>query len=173
MRTETKDRIIAALERAFKTAGAESLEQGMALCSSVFGGLYRITEPLKSREVISAWFDQVPDPSAEEEAMLVACFEMLPTLIRMAVQGFADDLARQLPHPPGGRPQTLSPGAQKEICAFIGQLHAQGVELREAKKRAARKWDVSVRTVQRAWSTRSASAERKFDPKELLEYLRN
>jgi len=96
MRSETKDRIIAALERAFRVAGAENLEQGMATCSRVFEGLYRITEPLKNREIISAWFDQVPEPSAEDEAMLVASFEMLPTLVRMGVQGLCRGVVQDI-----------------------------------------------------------------------------
>jgi len=171
MRAETKERILAALETSFRVAGAENLEQGMALCSRLFESLYRAFEPLKNRKTISAWFDQVPEPGPEDEAMLVACCEMLPTLLRMNVQAFAEELSKTMPHAPGGRPQALSPDAQKEICKFIGQLHSEGVELREAKKRASRKWDVSVRTVQRLWSTRARCAERKFDAKQLMEYL--
>ena len=114
----------------------------------------------------------MPEPSSEEEAELVACFEILPMLLRMNVQAFAEELSKTMPHAPGGRPPALSPEAQKEICTFIGQLHAEGVELREAKKRAARKWNVSVQTVQRTWSTRAAGGKRRFDPKELMEFMR-
>ena len=49
MRAETKERMFAALEKSFRVAGAENLEQGMALCSRLFESLYRAFEPLKNR----------------------------------------------------------------------------------------------------------------------------
>ncbi len=173
MHSETKHRIITALDAAFRTAGADGLEQGMTLCSKLFEALYRITEPLKSRDAIEAFLDHMQEPSAEEETLLVASVEMLPVLVRMAVQDIADDMSKALPHPPGGRPRALSPEDHKEVCEFVGRLHTQGVALREAKKRAARKWSVSAVTVERAWRMRGQPVEKRFEAKELMRYLQS
>ena len=50
----------------------------MALCSRLFESLYRVMEPLKNRETISVWFDQVPEPGPDDEAMLACVRTGLP-----------------------------------------------------------------------------------------------
>jgi DNA invertase Pin-like site-specific DNA recombinase len=74
----------------------------------------------------------------------------VPYLLRRSLQA----ATQSLPPSPGGRPQELRPEQRKEICLQIGQLYGQGIELRDAQKRMAQRYGVSLRTIQRAWQER-------------------
>ena len=82
---------------------------------------------------------------------VISLIRTLPYLLRSYLQ----DTAKALPPSPGGRPQELTPEQRKEVCVRIGHLYGQGVELRDAQKRMAQHYDVSLRTIQRAWQERA------------------
>lgn len=68
------------------------------------------------------------------------------------------EAARRLPHPKGGRRKVLSEEqrvkARREIGELIGN---QGCEQKDAVETAARRFNVSVRTMQRVWQERPRS----------------
>jgi hypothetical protein len=41
-----------------------------------------------------------------------------------------------------------------DICEYIGNLYAKRVSVHTAQKRAAAKWNISIRTVERVWASR-------------------
>jgi hypothetical protein len=92
-----------------------------------------------------------PDPSPEELETVLTLIRTVPYLLRNQLQG----AAKSLPPAPGGRPRELSAEQSREICMQIGQLYGLGVELPDAQKRMARRYSVSLRTIQRAWQHRA------------------
>jgi hypothetical protein len=68
----------------------------------------------------------------------------------------AQELAKHLPQRRGGGAPSQMPGQaeRREICNEISKLHAEGVLLGAAQRRAATKWNKSVRMVQRIWAQR-------------------
>ncbi len=92
-----------------------------------------------------------PDPNPEELETVLTLIRTVPYLLRNQLQG----AAKSLPPAPGGRPRELSPEQSRESCMQIGQLYGLGVELPDAQKRMARRYGVSLRTIQRAWQHRA------------------
>jgi hypothetical protein len=92
-----------------------------------------------------------PDPSAEEFEKVTTFLRSLPYLLR----GLLQEAAKGLPPPPGGRPHGLTPDQSREACRQIGQLYGDGVDLAEGKLRMARRYGVSLSTIQRAWKKRT------------------
>jgi hypothetical protein len=104
-----------------------------------------------NREELTAFLVTGPDPNPEEMETVLTLIRTVPYLLRGSLQ----NAAKSLPSSPGGRPRELRPEQRKEICLNIGQLYGLGVELRDAQKRMARRYDVSFRTIQRAWQERA------------------
>jgi hypothetical protein len=104
-----------------------------------------------NREELTAFLVTGPDPNPEEMETVLTLIRTVPYLLRGSLQ----NAAKSLPPSPGGRPRELRPEQRKEICLNIGQLYGLGVELRDAQKRMARRYDVSFRTIQRAWQERA------------------
>ncbi len=106
----------------------------------------------KNREELAAFLLTAgPDRRPEELETVLTLIRTVPYLLRNHLQG----AAKNLPPSPGGRPRELSPQQSREICMQIGQLYGLGVELPHAQKRMAQRYDVSLRTIQRAWQERA------------------
>ena len=104
----------------------------------------------RSRESLAAALITGPDPNPEELERWLGFIRAVPYFLRSALQG----IAKTLPPPPGGRPRELGPQECMEVCLQIGNLYGQGVELPDAQKRMAQRYDVSLRTIQRIWQQR-------------------
>jgi hypothetical protein len=64
---------------------------------------------------------------------------------------------KALDHPKGGRPKLLTDTDKRKACDEISELmRMSGLELREAVQRAADRYGVSVRTMQRVWQGRAS-----------------
>src|SRR5215470_4009235 len=104
-----------------------------------------------NREQLTALLVTGPDPSPEEMEGLLTLIRTMPYLLRGSFQ----NATKSLPPSPGGRPRELNAEQRKQICLQIGQLYGLGVELPDAQKRMARRYAVSLRTIQRAWQQRA------------------
>jgi hypothetical protein len=93
-----------------------------------------------------------PDLPPEKVEKVFSVIRTLPYLLRGAFQ----NIVKALPPSPGGRPHELTPEQRREVCNQIGFLYGQGVELADAKKRMAQRYDVSLSTIQRAWKKRAS-----------------
>jgi len=112
----------------------------------------QVWDNAKSREELTAFLLTTgPDPKPEELETVLTLIRTVPYLLRNQFQG----VAKRLPPSPGGRPRGLSPEESKEVCLQIGKLYGLGVGLPDAQKRLARRYDVSLRTIQRAWQERT------------------
>jgi len=115
-----------------------------------YGLFQQVWNHAHNRDELTAFLIRGPDPSPEEMETVITLIRTVPYLLRRSFQ----DATQSLPPSPGGRPRELSPEQRKEICFQIGQLYGQGVEVRDAQKRIARRYGVSLRTIQRAWQER-------------------
>ena len=115
-----------------------------------YGHFQQVWNHAGSREELTAFLLSGPDPSPEEMETVLTLIRTVPYLLRRSLQA----ATQSLPPSPGGRPQELRPEQRKEICLQIGQLYGQGIELRDAQKRMAQRYGVSLRTIQRAWQER-------------------
>lgn len=105
----------------------------------------------RSREELTASLLGGPDPNPGELETWLAFIRTLPYFLRSSFGG----MAKSLPPPPGGRPRELTPQECMEVCVQIGQLYGQGVQVVDAQKRMAKRYGVSLRTIQRAWQDRA------------------
>jgi hypothetical protein len=142
-------------------------------CQKLGGDLYEVMK--KAPQVVEKWkryaplFQQVwnhagnreeltafllpmeSDPKPEELETVLTLIRTVPYLLR----GHLQSAAKSLPPSPGGRRRELSPEQSREICVQIGQLYGLGVRLPDAQKRMAQRYNVSLRTIQRAWQQKA------------------
>jgi len=157
VRKQLCDQLISETEQSFQKMGLD-LYEIMQRASAVvekwkryYGLFQQVWNHASSREELTAFLVTGPDPSPEEMETVLTLIKTVPYLLRSSLQ----DAAKSLPPSPGGRPRELRPEQRKEICLQIGQLYGQGVELRDAQKRLAQRYHVSLRTIQRAWQGRA------------------
>jgi hypothetical protein len=111
----------------------------------------QVWQNANTREEAIQFLLNLPDPKPEEFEKVVAFLKALPYVLR----GLLQEAAKGLPPSPGGRPHGLTPDQSREVCRQIGQLYGEGVDLAEAKLRMARRYGVSLSTIQRAWKKRA------------------
>ena len=157
MKKEICDQLIAETEQSFQKMGLdfyETMKRAPAVIEKwkryapIFQQLW---SHATGRSELTAFLLTGPDPSPEEIETVLTLIRTVPYLLRSYLQ----DAAKSLPPSPGGRPQELNSEQRKEACLQIGQLYGLGVEVRDAQKRMARRYDVSLRTIQRAWQERA------------------
>ncbi len=157
MRQEVCDQLISECEQTFQKMGVdfyEAMEGAPRVVEKLKGyaALFqRFWEHAGTREELAAFLAQGPDLQPAELETVLALIRTVPYLLRSQFQ----TVAKRLPPSPGGRPRGLSPEQSKEVCLQIGTLYGGGVELPEAQKRMARRYGVSLRTIQRAWRERA------------------
>jgi len=120
-------------------------------CKKYYGLFQPFWNHAGSREELTAFLLSGPDLNPAEMETVLTLIRTIPYLLRRAFQ----DATQSLPPSPGGRRRELLPEQRQEICLRIGQLYGLGVEVRDAQKRMAQRYDVSLRTIQRAWQERA------------------
>ena len=86
----------------------------------------------------------LPEPTPEEVGKLKLEF-------RKKLRPMVLETAKRIPIPPGGRPRKLNERESRVVCEEIGELLGQGVDLKDAQARIARRYGTGLRTIQRAW----------------------
>ncbi|WP_353071480.1 hypothetical protein [Tunturiibacter gelidiferens] len=114
---------------------------------------YEILGMIDTREKFSTVFASLPEEAVPEiEKFFKFLFkEFLPTH-RLAAQ----ELTKALPQRrTGGRKSKMpSEAICRKICAEIIGLHAKGVSKGDAQQRAAQKWKMSKRMIEKIWADR-------------------
>ena len=157
MKKEVCEHLICEFEQSFQKMGLdfyEAMKRAPAVVErwkKYYPVAQRVWSNSRSREELSAALLAGPDPDPEEFETWLAFIRTLPYFLRNSLQG----IAKGLPPSPGGRPRQLTPQECMEVCLRLGQLYGQGVEVADAQKRMARRYDVSLRTIQRAWQERA------------------
>jgi hypothetical protein len=115
---------------------------------TLIGEVYKSVSKLDGSE--EALRNAGPEKIAEVNAkMRSAPFE----LRRMLKHGY-----KQLPHSPGGRSRAIPDEKQQVVINHIVELIRYGMEPREAKAAAARRYGVSLSTIQRVWRHRKTGS---------------
>ncbi len=158
MRKEVCDQLISECEQTCQKLGGDLYEvmkkapQVVEKWKRYAPFFQQVWNNAKNREELAAFLLTAgPDPRPEELETVLTLIRTVPYLLRNHLQ----DAAKSLPPSPGGRPRELSPQQSREICMQIGQLYGLGVELPDAQKRMARRYHVSLRTIQRAWQQKA------------------
>ena len=163
--------LVEAFDGGFRAVGGESLESGIALAAKLLRLLLVWMEQMQTREDTLRILSQVQQPTSEEMQFIIGIAQSLPQLIAAGAKLLANDLAVEYPIQTGGRPKSLDRESRGALRSFIGQLYAEGVELRIAKKRAAQRFNVSLSTVNRAWAARKHPEREKPSIPEMIKFL--
>ena len=160
MHKATRGKILAVLEEALRKAGQSIDLEFARLALKVLRKHAAPTDNLTTIIVSGVWagvsrsLDDADEPTPE--GLMKICEEMktVPYAIKKPAATQFRAVVRQLPHPKGGRKRKLTDAKVIEVRHKLGQLDAEGYERVDALKQLAREYDVSVRTIQRAWQTR-------------------
>ena len=169
MREQLCDQLISETEQSFQKMGLDLytiMQRAPAVVEKwkrYYGLFQQVWNHASSREELTAFLVTGPDPSPEEMETVLTLIRTVPYLLRSSLQ----NATKSLPPSPGGRPRELRPEQRKEICLQIGQLYGLGVELRDAQKRLAQRYDVGLRTIQRAWQERAKWSSNSYKGKNL------
>jgi hypothetical protein len=166
MKTESAKKIIDAYLDVFEDLSVRTFNQGLAFVLSSFEENLNTLKQVRTREALHALLLKEPEPEPFVLDARIEAIRLLPYTIRKVLPEAMRDLAKTLPHDPGGRPRGLVGEEPKYVCEEIGKLVARGVRLLDAQTRLALRMsqkkgkEVSLRTVQRAWQNR----KQWFDP---------
>lgn len=117
----------------------------------------RVDSIMKLLEDVPMEGDDAEQRQARVE-FLREVFQQVPSLTRSLAIELAGRAKQNLPPSPGGRPRIATPERAQAVCGFIGRLFGQGVPLQAAKQRAAQRFALSQRTVDRIWAQRGKQA---------------
>jgi hypothetical protein len=161
---ESRDQILDAIEEAFQAAGASSYDDGIQTVIRLFDELQRSIQLIKTREHAATLLDLMPELPVHDEPLVVAAAKFLPQLLAMNIGQVVDKLVADFKPHISGRPRTLADDRKLAVVDYMGQLHLDGNSITVCKRYAARRFKVSVRTVERAWHdrTRIREGERKI-----------
>jgi hypothetical protein len=112
----------------------------------------QVWEHARNREELTAFLLTGPDLQPEELETVLTLIRTIPYVLRNHLQGAAKSPP---PSPRWSAQKVLKPEQSKEVCLQIGQLFGLGVGLPDAQKRMANRYNVSLRTIQRAWRKRA------------------
>lgn len=158
MNAQLCDRILDAADEVFRAAGAADFETGIQTVCTMFERLLQVAERLKSREAVRTMLTELPDVPRDQEELVVSAVRMVPAFLRAEVIPNVNTALKDLPRLPGGRRPSLTPEASVQLCSFIAELYGKGVRLKACKQRAAQRFGIGLRTVERVWSQRGCHA---------------
>ncbi len=161
MRPESAKRIIDAYFDVFDQLSIQTFNQGLGFVLNQLEERLRLLRSIRTREGFQAQLLKEPEPDPSELDAQVEAIYLMPYTIRKALPEAIHEMAQIFPNDPGGRVRILTDKESRYVCEETGKLFAQGVALVDAQKRLAARMskkkgkEVSLRTVQRAWQSRS------------------
>jgi hypothetical protein len=168
MKDETVQAVIECIERVLPQIGIPTLEDaGVAV--QRFADILNQIAPFCNRVRLKEELAKI-EVSAADDMLIRAATENFPAL---AVALFAEALPqmrKEFPVINAGRPKSLTSEQQRAVCEYVGQLYAEGLEIKIAKHRAAQKFHVSASTINRTWAGRKKG--HKPSIKEVVEILK-
>jgi hypothetical protein len=164
MKPDQRDRIWKALDMAATKVSGMNLEQSVAKGQQFFALLADLTALVTTRAQIAEIFDNLPDLTFKEEALIRVGCRFAPQLLRLGLTAAAETGKKRLPQVPGGRSRALSREEENQVCRLIGELLIYGTSLKDAISRASQRFDVSRRTIERVWAHRLQVSEDSFEP---------
>lgn len=158
MTPELRDRLLALADEKLKLAGFGSVEEFFERGYQAIDKLGKAFENLRTRDGLVAILNKIDVPK-EDEPFVIATFRYFPYLLRELLGYISEVELKRLPGSPTGRKPSLNSEQATNVCAYVASLYGKGVELRVAKQRAAQRYAISIRTVERAWHNRRAKTD--------------
>lgn len=170
MRPELRDEFLRAADEAVQQVGCGSFENAIDFVCRFAEGLLNLAQPMRTREGLEKAFDGMADLDADMEQVAIALTRRLPQFLAVVVTEHGAKAVQEfLPERKRGRRAAIAEQDQAALCDYIGELHVRkGVSEAVAKRRAAQKFGVSLRTVHRIWNDRAAIMGRVPEPDDLL-----
>ena len=159
MTPETRDVILENIENALRSAGSADYETGIATVSTLLDWCRNHIEMIRTRQHLALILETLPPMDPEEESMAVACTALLPQLVASTVGDLYKQFSSDFKPAATGRPNVLGKDQYLRLVKYVGDMHVQGYTLSVCKRRAATKFGVSVRTVERIWQVRASLME--------------
>jgi hypothetical protein len=153
MKEEDAEKIVAAADKGFELGGLTSFEAGVGRVRQLAEFLLKMASRTESRDSAKRLLMEGPEISPEELEKLLSFLQEIAYRIREMLP----EVAKTIPHDPGGRPISLTEAKKRQACAEIASLYGRGVGVGVAIKRVAQKFGVSERTLRRAWQERASS----------------
>jgi hypothetical protein len=156
MEQKTIQKFVAAFEEVAKQMNAEDYDW-MADRAAQMVPMIRITADLieksKSRADLTAWLEKFPEPEPSLVDFIVRAVHTVPRAFGSTIRDIV--MTHNLPSPLKGRPR-ISQKTAYEVCTFISDLYGRnGVPILHAKQRAARRFGLSPRSIDRLWTDRA------------------
>jgi hypothetical protein len=175
MKDKDLEQFVEAIERAFVSAGAKDFEDGVRIAKKLIGFFYEGVQSIETKQDFIRAIAQCPPSMIGELDKGLLLVKNLPGVVRHLLIRLARMAASSFSPLPSGRPVVIPPRLGPEILDFIATLNRKGCSLTIAKDRAAKKYDVSRRTIDRLWSDRASYAgdvaPAKVTMADALEYL--
>ncbi|MBZ5526219.1 MAG: hypothetical protein LAP21_28710 [Acidobacteriia bacterium] len=160
MRKKTRESILALLDEAFRTA---DMPVDLEFTNLALRILRKYRAPRNDltaiivggvRAGVARALDDAEEPTADGLKQIFSEMKAIPYAIRKPATKAFRGAVKELPHPPGGRPRSLSDEKNHEVIDAVAELNRSGVKLQVAFGRVALRLGVSSRTVQRVWQDR-------------------
>jgi hypothetical protein len=153
MRPEAKEQLLANLDESARALGGTSIQDGIVLARRILAKLVEIMDTVQSREQLVKALDDW-NVLPELESLMIQGAADAPRILRWMAMNTNKAANASLPSLPKGRP-AVPAQKQVEIVEFVKDLYVQhGVQLEDAKRRAAKRCRCSIRTVERCWRDR-------------------
>jgi hypothetical protein len=159
---EAKDRaiLIDATETMFARTGHD-LYEGARRIKQWVDERYPLLEASQSREGLNALLAHGKETDMQHLLQAVALLQALPSVAEQFVDQGILKAAQSIPTQNPGR-RRIEPETKRKIVDAVGRLHMQGVPIGTAQSRAAQKFGLGKRSIQRVWRERQHLAEQPF-----------
>jgi hypothetical protein len=159
MDEKIREKMVLALENAVRVAGAKDYEDGMRQATNLIEFARNGAQSIQTIEGLRTVLDSCPPMSRREEKIVLVLMNQLPQVLRIGFMVAAAKAKATLPPPTGGRPRATTASKTQEVLDFVSELFRKGSRLRVAQTRAANKYGLSLRTIERLWSNRESILE--------------
>jgi hypothetical protein len=153
MRSEARDEFLRLVNAAARELGGSSFQDGIDLARGGLAWLTELLDSVRTPELLAQKLDET-DFGPQTEWLMRALAGFGPQLLRWVLSFLNQTAEDTLPNVPN-RPPAVAASDQLKMLRFINELHFDyGVELQQAKSRAAKRFGCGVRTVERYWRER-------------------
>lgn len=171
MRPELRDKILQIADTKVERFGMTGLEDAVDKACNGFEKLALAMSPIRTRQGLVEMLDKV-ELTPEQEAYAVPMAEHFPHVLREIIAHLFESALKDLPPQPSGRKRSLNFEESAEVCQYVAELYAKGLDLKICKQRAAQRFGVSLSTVQRAWRQRGQNSAEVIQASEVVDFIK-
>lgn len=157
MKDETLNRVLAAVKKELKASDLPTIEEAMKVHAAVLAGKpVQLPDAITTHLVIGMLsamekgYHGQPEPTPDQLDDFLLRIKDLRFVLRKTIL----EIAKNMPHRPGGAKPKLTTQERKRVCKLIGTLTVSGRTHSEALAIVAKRFCVSRKTVERTWVSR-------------------